>query len=136
MSFLQEADSSLALLITVESSTSHSRKKGKKSSPVWAYTRQPLEHENQDFLYYSYCDVNDIIYKPYGSDSSSAMTKHINRKHPHITIKKSVSKNQEYIREQLKQFYRQTESNEDTKEFNLEILKSCLNVPALIKVLI
>ena len=114
MSFLQEVDSSLAPSVITESSTSHSRKKGKKSSPVWAHTRQPLEHENQDFLYCSYCDVNGITYKPYSSDSSSAITKHINRKHPHTTIEKSISKNQEYIQEQLKQLYRQARSNGDT----------------------
>ncbi len=64
------------------------------------------------------------------------MNKHIKNKHPHITVKKSVSKNQKTVREQLKQLYRQTKSSEDTKGFNLEILESYLNVPAFIEALI
>ncbi len=46
MSFLQEADSSLAPLVTAESTTSQSYKKGRKTAPVWEYTRKPLEHED------------------------------------------------------------------------------------------
>ena len=64
------------------------------------------------------------------------MNKHIQSKHPYITIKKSVSKNKEAVREQLRQLYRQAESNRDIKGFNLEVLESCLNMPAFIKALI
>ena len=102
MSFLQEADSSLTLLITAESTTSQFYKKGRKTVSVWEYTRELLEHEDQDLWYCSYCDINDIIYKPYGADRSSTINKYIKSKYPHITIKKSVSKNQEAVREQLK----------------------------------
>ena len=92
MSFLQEADSSLAPLVTPESTTaSQARKKGKKSSPVWAHTRLPLDSEDSDLLYCSYCD--SIETESYGANNSSAMTKHINRKHPLVIIEKSVSKN-------------------------------------------
>jgi len=137
MSFLQEADSSHAPSTTVESTVgSHSRKKGKKSSPVWAHTRKPFEDEDQDFLYYSYCDINDPIKKPYGIDSASAMTKHINRKHPHILIEKPLSKNQQAVQEQLRQLYCQAKTTRDTEDFNLEVLEACLNVPALIEALI
>jgi hypothetical protein len=136
MSFLQEADSSLAPSVTAESTTSQSYKKGRKTAPVWEHTRAPLEHEDQDLWYCSYCDINDITYKPYGADRSSAMNKHIKSKHPHITVEKSVSKNQEAVREQLRQLYRQAESSGDTEGFNLEVLESCLNMPAFIEALV
>jgi len=48
MSFLQEADSSLAPSVTAESTTSQSHKKGKKTAPIWEHTREPLKHEDQD----------------------------------------------------------------------------------------
>jgi hypothetical protein len=102
MSFLQEADSSLALSVTTESTTSQSYKKGKKTAPVWEHTREPLEHENQDLWYCSYCDINDTTYKLYNANRSLAINKHIKSKHPYITIKKSVSKNQEAVQEQLR----------------------------------
>jgi hypothetical protein len=55
MSFLLKADSSVALLIILESTTiSQAFKKGKKSSPVWAHTRMPLENENPDLFYCFY----------------------------------------------------------------------------------
>jgi hypothetical protein len=89
MSFLQDAESSLAPSITQEStSTSQADKKAKKSSPVWAHTRQPLEGEDPSLLYCSYCELTDDL-APYGANTSSAMTKHINRKHSHVVIEKS-----------------------------------------------
>src|SRR5271168_3936616 len=97
MSFLQEADSSLAPSVTVESTTSQSYKKGKKTALVWEHTRKPLEHKDQDLWYCSYCDIDDTTYKPYSADRSLAMNKHIKSKHLYITIKKSVSKNQEAV---------------------------------------
>ena len=134
MSFLYEADSSLAPSSTPESTTaSQARKKGKKSSPIWAHTRLPLEGEDPDLLYCLYCNLTT---KPYGSNSSSAMTKHINRKHPLVIIEKTVSKNQEVVNQQLRQLYRQAKANGDTKDFNLEVLKASLNVPVLTKALI
>ena len=93
MSFLQDAESSVAPSITQESTTtSQADKNGKKSSPVWAHTRQPLEGENPNLLYCSYCELTDNL-APYGTNTSSAMTKHINRKHSYIIIEKSISKN-------------------------------------------
>jgi hypothetical protein len=59
MSFLFEADSSVAPSVISESTTtSQTRKKGKKSSPVWAYIRMPLEDENPDLLYCFYYEQN------------------------------------------------------------------------------
>ena len=94
MSFLLEVDSSVAPSVTPESTTtSQARKKGKKSSPVWAYTRMPLEDEDPDLLYCSYCKQGPIAERaPYSSKSSSAMTKHINRYHPLIIIEKATNK--------------------------------------------
>jgi hypothetical protein len=99
MSFSLEADSSVAPSITPESTTtSQARTKGKKTSPVWAHTRMPLEDEDPDLLYCSYCEHGPAaIRAPYGSESSSAMTKHINRYHPLITIKKPIAKTQEVV---------------------------------------
>jgi hypothetical protein len=64
------------------------------------------------------------------------MTKHINRHHPHITIEKALSKNQEAVNQQLRQLYRQAETNGDAEEFNLEILETSLNVPVFTEALI
>jgi hypothetical protein len=74
-----------------ESSTaSRTKKKGKKSAPVWAYTRQPLEGEDATLLYCAHCPLGDEDKLPYGSDTSSAMTKHIQRHHPTIVIEKPL----------------------------------------------
>jgi hypothetical protein len=64
------------------------------------------------------------------------MTKHINRKHPLVIIEKPMSKNQEAVNQQLKQLYRQAETNGDTKDFNLEVLEASLNVLALTEALV
>jgi hypothetical protein len=97
MSFLQDAESSLAPSITQESTTtSQADKNGKKSSPVWAHTRQPLEGEDPSLLYCSYCELTDDL-APYDANTSSAIIKHINRKHSHVVIKKSISKNQQIV---------------------------------------
>ena len=107
MSFALEIESSIALSDTVESiTTSQGRGKGKKSSPVWAHCRPAREDkdEDKDLLYCSYCiryTPPDGI-PPYGSNSSSAITKHINRHHPHVTIEKTLSKNQEAVKQQLR----------------------------------
>jgi len=85
---------------TLEStSASQSRKKSKKSAPVWDHTRCPLEDKNTDFSYCSYC-LLDRDKLPYSSDSSSNMTKHINQNHPTVVIKKKPNK-QEAVKEQL-----------------------------------
>jgi len=64
------------------------------------------------------------------------MTKHINRKHPLIVIKKLVSKNQVIMNQQLRQLYHQAKANKDIKEFDLDILKASLDQKVLTKALI
>ena len=83
-------------------------------------------------LYCSYCNSTEL----YSSNSSSAITKHINRKHPLVIIEKPISKNQEAVNQQLKQLYCQAKTNGDTKDFNLEVLEASLNVLALTKALV
>jgi hypothetical protein len=136
MSFILEPDLSLTPSITAESTTtSQAYRKGKKTSPIWAHCHLPIEDEDQDLLYCSYC-IQDLTPPLYGSSNSSAMTKHINRHHSYITIEKALSKNQEAINQQLRQLYRQAKTNGDAKEFNLEILEASLNVPVFTKALI
>ena len=63
MSSFVEAESSCTPSVIAASTTaSRTGKKGKKSSPVWAYTREPLSHENQSFMYCFYCDINNDFY--------------------------------------------------------------------------
>jgi BED zinc finger len=63
-----------------------------------------LEGEDLDLLYCSYCNSTET--ESYSANNSSAMTKHINRKHPLVIIEKSISKNQEVVNQQLRQLYR------------------------------
>jgi hypothetical protein len=99
MSFLLEVDSSVAPSVTLESTTtSQAYKKGKKLSPIWVYTCMPLEDEDLDLLYCSYCKQGPIAKRaPYGSKSSLAITKYINRYHPLIIIEKAMNKKQEVV---------------------------------------
>ena len=97
MSSFVEAESSCTPSVIAASTTaSRTGKKGKKSSFVWAYTREPLSHEDQSLIYYSYCDINN---DPYGANTSSLMTKHIRSMHSHVNIKKNVSKTQQVVRQ-------------------------------------
>jgi hypothetical protein len=73
---------------------------------------------------------------PYGSDTSSAMTKHIQRHHPTIVIEKPLSKKQEVVEQQLRQLYIQAKANGDTDEFHLEVLGACLNDEVVLEALI
>lgn len=94
-SFFQDKDSSYTPSIIAESvaaSRTSICKKGKKSSPIWAYTRKPLECENQELLYYSYYNIDD---KPHGANNASFITKYIQRKHSQVSIEKGLSKGQE-----------------------------------------
>jgi hypothetical protein len=135
-SFLNVA-STIAPLDTPESSTaSCTKKKGKKSALVWAYTRQPLEGEDATLLYYAYCPLGDEDKLLYGSDTSSAITKHIQRHHPTIVIKKPLSKKQEVVEQQLRQLYIQAKANRDTDKFHLEVLRACLNDEVVLEALI
>jgi hypothetical protein len=93
MSFVLKTDSSIVLSVISKSiTTSQIRKKIKKSSPVWAHTRMPLEDENPNLLYCSYCEQVS-----YGSESLLTMTKHINKHHPLIIVEKATNKKQEIV---------------------------------------
>ena len=94
-------------------SGSYTKKKGKKSALIWAHTRQPLEGEDATLLYCTYCPLGDEEKLPYGSNTSSGMTKHIQRKHPAVIIEKPLSKKQEVVKQQLQQLYIQAKSNGD-----------------------
>ena len=74
-SFIQDAESSYTPSVMADSvAASYTRTKGKKTSAVWAHTREPLEHEDEKLLYCTYCDIDD---KPHGANNASSMTKHI-----------------------------------------------------------
>jgi hypothetical protein len=109
------------------------RKKGKKSSPIWVHSREPLEHENQELLYCSYCHIDN---NPHGANNASSITKHIQRKHPQIIIEKGLSKNQEVVRQQLKQIYYQAVTTGDTEELDTKILEDAINQDALTEALV
>jgi hypothetical protein len=133
MSSLPELDSSLAQSVIAESTTA-SQACSKKTSPIWAHCRPPIEDENQAFLYCKYCTPDS---PPYGTrNSSSAMTKHIQRHHPEITIKKAPRKNQEAVSQQLRQLYFQATENGETEEFDTTILNASLNTTVLTEALI
>ena len=92
-SFLQDVGSSYTPLVIVElvvASRISAYNKGKKTSPIWAYTHEPLEHEDQELLYCSYCELDD---KPHGAKTASSMTKHIHSLHKIVIIEKGLSKN-------------------------------------------
>jgi hypothetical protein len=73
---------------------------------------------------------------PYSFNSSSAITKHINKYHLLIIIKKAVSKKQEVVNQQLRQLYHQAKTNGDTEDCNLKVLKASLNKAVLKETLI
>jgi hypothetical protein len=94
---IQNAESSCTLLVVAESvaaSRTSTYNKGKKTSPVWAHTRGPLEHEDQELLYYVYCEIDD---KPHGAKTASSISKHIKAIHKTVVIEVGLSKNQEII---------------------------------------
>jgi hypothetical protein len=94
MSSFLDVASTIAPSDALESSTASctTKKKGKISAPVWAHTRNPLDSEDTTLLYCAHCPLGDQDKLPYGSDTSSAMTKHIQRHHPAIVIEKPLSK--------------------------------------------
>ena len=92
-SFLQDADSSCTPSVTAESaaaSCTSAYNKGKKTSTIWAHTREPLEYEDQELLYCSYCELDN---KLYSAKSTSSMTKHIRSIYKIVQIEKVLSKN-------------------------------------------
>jgi hypothetical protein len=65
-----------------------------------------LEDEDLNLLYCSYYKQSPTAQRaPYSSKSSLAITKHINKYHPLIIIKKAINKKQEVINQQLRQLY-------------------------------
>jgi hypothetical protein len=135
-SFLQDADSSYTPSVTADSvAASHTsmRTKGKKTSAVWAHTREPLEHEDEKLLYCTYCDIDD---KPHGANNASSMTKHIRSQHKTVIIEKGMSKNQEVVQQQLKSIYRQAAATGDTEELDMKILENSINQDALTEALV
>ena len=73
---------------------------------------------------------------PYSSSTSLAMTKHIQRHHPTITIEKLLSKKQEAVQQQLQQLYIQAKANGEIDGFHLEVLGACLNDEVVLEALI
>jgi hypothetical protein len=135
-SFLQDADSSCTPSVTADlaaASCTSTRKKGKKTSPIWAHTREPLEHEDQKLLYCTYCDIND---KPHSADNASSITKHIRSQHKTVIIEVGLSKNQEVVQQQLKSIYHQAAATRDTEELDIKILEKSINQDALTEALV
>jgi hypothetical protein len=123
---MSDRESSCAPSVADSVTTSRTSKKGKKSSLIWNHTREPLEHENQELLYYIYCDLDDEEKLLHGADNASSITKHIQRKHPYVEIEKGMSKNQLVVQQQLKQLYSLYVAARDTKELDLKILEGSI----------
>jgi hypothetical protein len=88
-SFLQDGDSLvIAELAATSRTTTHN--KGKKTSPIWAHTREPLEHEDQELSYCAYCEIDN---KPHGTKTTSSISKHISSQHKTVIIEVGLSKN-------------------------------------------
>jgi hypothetical protein len=133
MSSLLEPDFSLAPSETVEliSANLHS----KKIAPIWKHSRRPRKDENQTFLYCFHCKL-DSETPPYGTSLAGNLTKHIKRKHPTITIEKTLSKNQEAVNRQIKQLYHEAQVLGETEKFNIKIFKACLDTTIITETLI
>jgi hypothetical protein len=123
---MSDKESSCAPLVADSVTTSCTSKKGKKSSLIWNHTREPLEHKDQELLYYVYCDLNNEEKLLHRANNALSITKHIQRKHPHVEIKKGVSKNQLVVQQQLKQLYSLCAATRDTKELDLKILEGSI----------
>jgi hypothetical protein len=135
-SFLQDADSSRAPSVTTESATASrtsTHNKGKKTSTIWTHTREPLEYEDQELLYCSYCELDN---QPHGAKTASSMTKHIRSKHKAVQLEKVLTKSQEIVRQQLKSIYCQAAATGDTEELDAKILKKSINQDALNEALV
>jgi len=134
MSSLLKPDPSFTRLTTVESTTT-SQIYGKKwRAPVWLLCRRPTEDEDQDLLYYPHCPL-DSDKPPYSTNKSEDMKKHLIGQHQ-VLVPKKVSKSQEVIQQQLKQYYQQAKANNDTAEFDSEILRSYLHKAVITEALI
>jgi hypothetical protein len=133
---MSDRESSCAPSVADLVTTSCMSKKGKKSSLIWNHTREPLEHKDQELLYCVYCDLNGEEKPPHGANNALSITKHIQRKHPHVKIEKGVSKNQLVVQQQLKQLYSLCAATRDTKELDLKILEGSIQQDALLEALI
>ena len=129
MSSFLEPESSFARSTTAESiETFQSHDKKKWRAPVWKFCRPLILGENQEHLYCPHCPPkpcpND--YKGlYNTKSSANMATYL-RRHHDIIVEKPLSKNQEVVNQQLKQYYHEAEVSSDTTELNTEILKKHL----------
>lgn len=64
------------------------------------------------------------------------MTKHIQRHHPTVVIKKLLSKKQEVVKQQIQQLYIQARANGYIDEFHLEVLGALVNDEVILEALI
>ena len=134
MSSLLEPESSFTQSTTVESTTTNQSHGKKWRAPVWLLCRRPTEDEDQDLLYCPHCPLDSD--KPlYSTDKSENMKKHLIGQHQ-VLVPKKVSKSQEVVQQQLKQYYQQAEANDDTAEFDSEILRSYLHKAVITEALI
>jgi hypothetical protein len=91
---------------STETETSQSHDKRKWRALVWKYCRRPTPGENQEHLYCPRCPPEPCptdYEGPYNTKSSSNMAKHLERNHD-IIVEKPLSKNQEIVNQQLKQY--------------------------------
>ena len=124
MSSLLEVDSSLTLSDSASTSTAlHS----KKTAPVQAHSRALIEDKDPALFYCIHCKL-DSVPLPYGTGLARNLTKHIKRHHKSVILPKTQSKNQEAMNQQIKQLYYEAQASKDTKEFNIKVLKSYLNL--------
>ena len=80
MSSFLDTVSSITPLDTLESSSAPCiKKKGKnkKTSLVWAYTREPLEDEDTTLLYCAYCPLGDLEIILYSANTLLAIAMYI-----------------------------------------------------------
>jgi hypothetical protein len=132
MSFLFEVDSSLAPSDSASTSTAlHS----KKTALVWAHSRALIRDEDPVLLYCIHCKL-DSVPPPYGTGLAGNLTKHIKRHHKSVVLPKTQSKNQEAVNQQIKQLYYEAQASGDTEEFDMEVLKSCLDPVVIAQALI
>ena len=72
---------------------------------------------------------------PYGSSLNRSIKQHL-LVHHQIEVKIKKSKTQVAAGKQLRVLYRQAQANDDVNDFNLEILKSCLNKLIIVEALV
>jgi hypothetical protein len=113
---------------TIAESAETSQKKWR--SPVWKYCRTAIteDDEDPDNRYCSYCIDPDQ--KPYGTDISTNIKRHLLNMHQ-IVVEKAIGKIEAAIVQQLAQLYLQAETSGQTGEVDSRVLQAHLN-PAVI----